>query len=142
MTSIFARIVNGETSAAKVYEDEETLAFMDIRPAAFGHTLVICKAEYPGLLEVPPDVLAAVAKTTQRVAQGIMDALKPEGFNVVQNNGAAAGQVVFHYHVHIIPRWQGDKSIVQWTQGTPEHRALEEQAALIRKAIDDAASRS
>jgi histidine triad (HIT) family protein len=108
MASVFTRIVNGEIPAAKVYEDEQTLAFMDINPAAKGHTLVICKPEYPGLLDVPPDMVAAVMQTTQRVARAILQALQADGFNIVQNNGAAAGQVVFHYHVHIVPRWQGD----------------------------------
>ncbi len=108
MASIFTKIVNGEIPSVKVYEDDHTLAFMDINPASRGHTLVICKAEHPGLLDVPPDHLSAVAHTTQKVAHAIMAALKPDGFNILQNNGAAAGQIVFHYHVHIIPRWEGD----------------------------------
>jgi histidine triad (HIT) family protein len=109
MPSVFSKIVTGDIPSTPVYEDEHTLAFMDINPAAQGHTLVICKEEYPGLLDVPPDLLAAVAQTTQRVARAIVAALKPDGFNIVQNNGAAAGQIVFHYHVHIVPRWNGDK---------------------------------
>lgn len=102
MSSIFTRIVNGEIPSAKVYEDDHTFAFMDIHPASRGHTLVICKEEYPDLLTTPAELVAAVAITTRRVAQAIVAALQPDGFNIVQNNGAAAGQVVFHYHVHII----------------------------------------
>jgi histidine triad (HIT) family protein len=137
MASIFSQIVNGEVPAAKVYEDDKTLAFLDIRPAARGHTLVICKDEHPSLLDVPPDVLSAVAHTTQRVARAIKEALHPDGFNVVQNDGPAAGQVVFHYHVHIIPRWEGDKSIVHWIQQRPDQNTLNDVATLISGAIND-----
>jgi len=137
MASIFSQIVNGEVPAAKVYEDDKTLAFLDIRPAARGHTLVICKDEHPSLLDVPPDVLSAVAHTTQRVARAIKEALHPDGFNVVQNDGPAAGQVVFHYHVHIIPRWEGDKPIVHWIQQRPEQHTLNDVATLISGAIND-----
>ncbi|GAB4206226.1 MAG: HIT family protein [Roseiflexaceae bacterium] len=114
MASIFTRIVNGEIPAAKVYEDEHTLAFMDINPATRGHTLVICKQEYADLFSLPPEVLAAVAHTTQRVAQAIQAVLRPDGLNIVQNNGPAAGQTVFHYHVHLIPRWEGDNALAAW----------------------------
>lgn len=106
--TVFTKIANGEIPSARVYEDDETLAFMDINPASRGHTLVISRGEYPTLLDVPPDVVAAVAHTTQRIARAIMRALTPDGFNVMQNNGSAAGQVVFHYHVHIVPRWKDD----------------------------------
>lgn len=109
MASIFSRIVSGEIPANKVYETEQTLAFLDINPASRGHTLVICKAEYPTLWEVPADLVAAVAQTAQRVAQALRVVLKPDGLTVLQNNGPAAGQVVFHYHVHLIPRWESDQ---------------------------------
>jgi histidine triad (HIT) family protein len=114
MPSIFSRIVSGEIPALKIYEDEETLAFMDINPAARGHVLVISKAEYPDLFEIPPEALVAVTRTVQRVALAIRNALNPDGLNIIQNNGAAAGQVVFHYHVHLIPRWEGDHAVRLW----------------------------
>lgn len=136
MSSIFTRIVNGEIPAAKVYEDEHTLAFMDINPASRGHTLVICKEEYPDLLTTPAELVAAVAVTTRRVAQAIVAALQPDGFNIVQNNGAAAGQVVFHYHVHIIPRWEGDRAVRGWEPGTADMAELHALATLIRAQID------
>jgi histidine triad (HIT) family protein len=128
MASIFTRIVNGEVPAAKVYEDDRTLAFLDIRPASRGHTLVICKEEYARLMDMPPDLLAAVAQTVQKVARALDTTLHPDGFNVVQNDGPAAGQVVFHYHVHVIPRWEGDKKIVHWIQGQPDQHELTELA--------------
>jgi histidine triad (HIT) family protein len=135
MASIFSRIASGEIPAAKLYEDDQTIAFLDIRPAAQGHTLVICKDEFPTLLDVPPDLLCAVTKTTQHVMKAIKKALQPDGFNVVQNNGSAAGQVVFHYHVHIIPRWEGDKKIMHWIQEKPEQHELEDVASKIRQQI-------
>lgn len=118
MTSVFTRIVRGELPAFKLYEDDLTLAFLDINPAARGHTLVIAKPELPGLLDLPPELVAATALTTQRVARAIVAALQPDGFNIIQNNGAAAGQVVFHFHIHIIPRWDGDRSVKLWRPGT------------------------
>jgi histidine triad (HIT) family protein len=135
MASIFSRIVSGEIPAAKVYADDTTLAFMDINPATRGHTLVICKSEYPGLLDVPSDVLADVARTTQRVARALMAALQPDGFNIIQNNGPAAGQVVFHYHVHIIPRWDGDQAVKTWKPGQADPNELQDVAAQIRAHI-------
>lgn len=128
MASIFSRIVSGEIPAAKIYEDDLTLAFLDINPASRGHALVICKTELPGLLDLPPELVAAVAQTVQRVARAINAALQPDGFNVVQNNGAAAGQTVFHYHVHIIPRWSGDQALIPWQPG---QISASEQAELV-----------
>ncbi|NJP04939.1 MAG: HIT family protein [Chloroflexaceae bacterium] len=132
MPSIFSRIVKGELPCASVYQDEQTMAFMDINPASKGHVLVICKAEYPRLLDVPSELLAAVAETTQKVARAIMQALQPEGFNVLQNDGAAAGQVVFHYHVHIIPRWTDDGVRPFGRPGSADPAELETIAAQIR----------
>lgn len=135
MASLFTRIVNGEIPSVKVYEDEQTLAFMDINPASRGHVLVICKEEHASMLDVPPDLVAAVAQTTQRVARAVVAALNPDGFNIVQNDGSAAGQVVFHYHVHIVPRTKGDGVSPFGRQGSVDSSVLEEVAAEIRKHI-------
>ena len=106
---VFCQIVRGALPATKVYEDERTLAFMDIQPASHGHTLVISKAHAANLLELAePDLLAAAA-TTQRIARAITKALVPDGLRIAQLNGAAAGQTVFHYHVHLIPAWEGQR---------------------------------
>lgn len=135
MASIFARIVSGEIPSAKVYEDDHTYAFLDINPASRGHTLVICKEERAGLLDLSPELAAAVARTTQLVAQALVDALAPDGFNIVQNNGAAAGQVVFHYHVHIIPRWEGDRALAHWKPGSAAPDELRDLAAQIAARV-------
>ena len=127
MPTIFTRIVNGDIPAAKISEDAETLAFLDISPASRGHALVVCKTESANLMELSDADVVATARTTQRVAQALMAALQPDGINVVQNNGAAAGQTVFHYHVHVIPRWHDDGVIAFWQPGqlsADEARAL------------------
>lgn len=135
MASLFARIIGGEIPSAKVYEDDLTYAFLDISPATRGHTLVVCKEELPGLLDLSPELLAAVARTTQVVARALAAVLKPDGFNVVQNNGAAAGQTVFHYHVHIIPRWEGDGALAHWRPGKAAPDELRELAALVSAQV-------
>jgi histidine triad (HIT) family protein len=135
MASIFSLIISGEIPAAKVYEDAQTLAFLDINPASRGHTLVVCKEELPGLLDLSPELLGAVARTTQVVARALTAALKPDGFNLIQNNGKAAGQVVFHYHVHIIPRWEGDRAVGSWRPGSATPDELRDVAALIAAEV-------
>lgn len=135
MASIFSRIVNGSIPAVKVYEDNATLAFMDINPASRGHTLVISKEEYPDLFSIPPEVLTAVALTVQRVARALQAVFNPDGINIIQNNGAAAGQTVFHYHVHLIPRWAGDHVLSAWRPQLSDPAQLQAQAEQIRAAL-------
>jgi histidine triad (HIT) family protein len=137
MSSIFSKIVSGEIPAAKIYEDEATLAFMDISPASRGHALVIAKEEHPDLFALPPETLEAAARTVQRVALGLRAALRPDGINIIQNNGAAAGQTVFHYHVHVIPRWEGDNAVRLWRPTNAEQAELRALAEQIGAAIRD-----
>ena len=135
MPSIFTRIVNGEIPAAKVYEDADTLAFLDINPASRGHTLVICKAEIATLTELSDAQLIATARTTQRVAAAVQQALQADGFNIVQSNGTAAGQEVFHYHVHIIPRWTNDGVFTFWRPQSIAKDAMTTIADSIKNAM-------
>jgi histidine triad (HIT) family protein len=135
MPTIFSKIVSGEIPSHKIYEDDLTLAFMDINPASRGHTLVICKAEHPDLWNIPPETLAAISATMQRVALAIRAALQPDGLNVIQSNGAAAGQEIFHYHVHLIPRWEGDKAVRLWRPQPSEQNELRATAEQIRQAL-------
>lgn len=135
MPSIFSKIVSGEIPAVKVYEDDATLAFMDIGPAARGHTLVIPKAEHADLFEIPPDTLADVMRAAQRVALALREVLQPAGINIIQNNGAAAGQSVFHFHVHVIPRWEGDNALRLWQPGQADIAELRQLAEQISAAI-------
>ena len=107
--NIFARMLRSEVPAAKVFEDDQVFAFMDIFPQSRGHTLVISKvSKARNLLEVEPEALASLMLGVQRVARAVKAALKPDGIVITQFNGAPAGQTVFHLHVHIIPRWEGE----------------------------------
>ena len=106
--NIFAKILRGEAPAARVFEDEHILAFMDVFPQSRGHTLVISKhSRARNLLDVEPETLGRLILGVQRVAGAVRAALKPEGLMVAQLNGAPAGQSVFHLHFHVIPRWEG-----------------------------------
>lgn len=135
MPTIFARIASGEVPSVAIYSDERTYAFLDINPASRGHALVIPRDEHPDLFSMPPDLLAAVAQTVQRVAVAIRAALSPDGINIVQNNGAASGQTVFHYHVHIIPRWDGDGALGLWEPRQADPSSLEATAGAIRAQL-------
>ena len=106
---IFCEIVAGRAPSHRVFEDDQTLAFMDIFPVAPGHTLVITKDHAENIFEASADLLRAVAATSKRIAEVIDRELTPEGLGVFQLNGAAAGQTVFHYHLHLIPRSAGEE---------------------------------
>ena len=104
--NIFAKILSGGIPSVKVWEDEDVLAFMDVFPQSEGHVLVISKtSQARNLLEVEPEVLAKLTAAVQRTAKAVTKALAPEGFSVMQLNGEAGGQTVYHLHFHIIPRW-------------------------------------
>ena len=104
--NVFAKILRDEMPSHRVYEDEQTLAFMDIMPVSKGHTLVIPKTKGENIFDVDAESLSAVIKTTKRGAEASKKALEPSGMIVTQLNGAKAGQTVFHYHMHIIPVYE------------------------------------
>lgn len=112
---IFCKIVAGQVPSCKVYEDADTLAFMDIGPIVQGHVLVIPKAHYDPLTATPPATLQKLIVVAQAIAQAQVRALKAEGINVIQSNGRVAGQVVPHIHFHVIPRFAGDEHHWNWT---------------------------
>ena len=104
--NIFARILRGEVPAVKVWEDDHVLAFMDVFPQSEGHVLVVSRTSTARtLLDIEPEVLARLIDAVQRTARAVEKALRPEGFQIMQLNGEAGGQTVFHLHFHIIPRW-------------------------------------
>ena len=104
---IFCKIIKGELPATKLYEDDKALAFLDIYPVNIGHALVIPKEHFENILETPEDVIAHMMKIVKKVSHGI-EGLKCDGINITMNNKSAAGQVVFHSHIHVIPRYVGD----------------------------------
>lgn len=105
--NVFARILRGELPSHTVYEDDATIAIMDIMPRADGHVLVVPKAACRNILDVPSQALAAVALTTQKLARAVKRAFDADGVTIQQFNEAAGGQVVFHLHVHVMPRQEG-----------------------------------
>ena len=105
---LFCKIIRGEIPAAKVYEDEATFAFLDLKPVNPGHTLVIPKAHAAGIVDASDETLAAVMCTVKKIAPGILTAVGAEAFNLGVNEGAVAGQLVPHLHIHVMPRFPND----------------------------------
>jgi histidine triad (HIT) family protein len=133
--NIFARILRGEVPAHKVFEDEHTLAFMDVMPQADGHALVIPKVAAENLFELPSEALAATILTTQRVARAVRKAFDAPGILIAQLNGAPAGQSVFHIHFHIVPRHEG-LDLRLHARDMADPAVLAEHAARVRAALD------
>ena len=125
---VFCAIAAGEIPCFKVYEDESVLAYLDINPFAKGHTLVIPKAHAADLQDIGDAALADLVVHVKRIAAHIKEALGCDGYNIMQNNGAAAGQTVRHIHFHIVPRWEGDPLVFENRAGDMEAlKALAEQ---------------
>ena len=134
---IFCRIAKGEIPCAKIYEDDNVLAFLDLAPVHYGHTLVIPKSHHKDMLEVPSELGSAVFAALQKVAAAVMKATGAQGFNVMQNNGLAAGQTVFHIHWHIIPRFEDD-GLNMWEQGSySDMEAMQAMAAKVASYLEN-----
>ena len=114
---IFCQIVAGEAPATIVDSDERTVAFMDINPATRGHALVVPRAHYADLAEIPDDELATCVQAARRLAERAVERLEADGVNVLNAQGRAAWQTVFHFHFHVIPRYEGDPLRLPWTPG-------------------------
>jgi histidine triad (HIT) family protein len=130
---LFCKIVAGEIPATKVHEDDRTLAFMDISPATRGHLLCIPREHHADVHALPEEDLFAVARTAKLMAGRIVERLGADGVNVIQNSGAAAWQTVFHYHVHVVPRYEGDPLRLPWV---PAQGDADEIAAAARDLSD------
>lgn len=135
--NIFARILRGELPCHKVYEDEHVLAIMDIMPRGDGHTLVLPKAPARNILDIDPDVLGNLMKGVQRVARAAKAAFNADGLTIQQFSESAGGQVVFHIHVHVIPRWDGVRLRPHTGEMAP-NAELAAQAAKIRAQFEKA----
>ncbi len=132
--NIFARILRGEIPATRVFEDDDTLAFMDIMPRADGHCLVIPKTPCRNLLDATPEQLSAVIRTVQKLARAVMAGLGAQGVTVQQFSEAAGGQEVFHLHFHVLPRFEGVQLRPPGQPGDMDRIAA--HAARIRAAIE------
>jgi histidine triad (HIT) family protein len=132
---VFCRIVARQIPATVVHEDADTIAFMDLGQVNPGHVLVVAKAHVENIFGLEPKQAAAVSAAMLRVARAIRDAFVPHGLSVYQANGKAAGQTVFHYHVHLVPRYDGDGMALSWPVKNPPREKLEEYAAKLRSSL-------
>ena len=132
---LFCSIIAGQIPCAKIYEDQHVLAFLDINPIAPGHALVLPKAHYPTLLDLAPGQGEALMYALQKVGGAVQKATNAPGFNVMQNNFSAAGQVIFHLHFHVIPRFEND-GLPDWA-GKPyaDNAAMQRMAQAIASIL-------
>ena len=133
--NIFAKILRGEIPCHKIYEDDRSFAFLDIMPRSHGHTLVIPKAPAVNLLDIDPDSLCDLMRTVHMLAPVVKAGMEADGFMIQQFNEAAAGQMVFHIHFHIVPRFEG-VPLKHGGQVMEENAVLEANAAKIRAALN------
>lgn len=122
---IFCKIVNGEIPSKTIYEDESFRVILDLGPATKGHALILPREHAANLFELPDETAAAAMVLAKKMAGCLRDKLHCAGLNLVQNNGAVAGQTVEHFHVHVIPRYENDGQEINWTHGEPSQEELE-----------------
>jgi histidine triad (HIT) family protein len=135
MDCIFCKIIKGEIPCTKVYEDENILCFLDIAPANKGHCLIVPKEHYEILIDAPEDIINYSLKVAKKIARAMSASLANEGFNVLINNGKAAGQIVPHVHLHVIPRFKGDGVSLKWTPKRYKENEIQEFADKINKFL-------
>jgi histidine triad (HIT) family protein len=133
---VFCRIVEGQIPSTKVYEDERTLAFMDIGEVNPGHVLVTVKSHVENIFGLDDTLAAAVFQTAARVARAVQTAYAPGGVTLYQANGAVAGQTVYHFHLHLVPRYDKDGMHLIWPVRNPPREQLEANAARLRAALE------
>ena len=133
---VFCLIRDGQIPSIRLFEDDRTMAFMDINPGNEGHSLAVTKAHAPTIFEIEDADLQAVALATKRLARAVQMALQPDGLNLLQTNGAAAGNTVPHFHVHVLPRWTDDGKLRFWRPEPGDPARLEEVAGRIRAALE------
>ncbi len=132
--NIFAKILRGEIPSHRVYEDEHTVAFMDVMPQGTGHTLVLPKAPSRNLLDADPATLARLMETVQKIARAVKTAFEADGVMVIQYNEAPAGQTVYHLHVHVVPRFAG-VPLKPHTGKMEDPQVLATNAEKVRRAL-------
>ena len=115
---IFCRIANGEIPSATLYEDDDFRVILDLGPASKGHALILPKSHAANIYELPDELAGKAMVLAKKMAGRMTEALECDGFNIVQNNGEVAGQTVFHFHMHLSPRYEGDQVNVTWKPGT------------------------
>lgn len=132
---IFCKIANGEIPSTTLYEDEDFRVILDLGPATRGHALLMPKNHFANLFELDDETAQKAILVAKKMAGKMKDALGADGFNLVQNNGEAAGQTVFHFHMHLIPRYQGDTVGITWTPGELSDQDKEEILSKVRAQL-------
>ncbi len=123
---IFCKIAAGEIPSKTLYEDEQFRVILDLGPAAKGHALILPRDHYANIYEIPEETAGSAMKLAKKMAGIMTEKLHCDGFNIVQNNGEIAGQTVFHFHMHLIPRYKDDGQVIGWKAGSPSQEELEE----------------
>ena len=132
---IFCKIANGEIPSATLYEDEDFRVILDLGPASKGHALILPKTHAANIYELADETAGKAMILAKHMASKLTDALGCEGFNIVQNNGEIAGQTVFHFHMHLIPRYEGDDVTIGWKEHSTEDIDMEQLRQDIKKAL-------
>lgn len=132
---IFCKIIEGSIPSSVVYEDDDFKAILDIAPSHKGHTIVLPKYHAANIFELPDTVAAKALPVVKKVATAIKEATTCDGVNILQNNGEAAGQSVFHLHIHVVPRFEGDGILPVWPQGSYEEGEAAKMAEKIREQM-------
>ena len=132
---IFCKIANGEIPSTTLYEDEDFRVILDLGPASKGHALILPKAHAANIYEISDELAAKAMTLAKKMARVMTDALHCDGFNIVQNNGECAGQTVFHFHMHIIPRYKDDGQVIGWEPHTSDPEVQAQLAEKIGQAI-------
>lgn len=128
---IFCKLANGVFETNKIYEDDDFTVILDAAPAAKGHALILPKEHYANIYELDDEIAGKAFKLAKKLVIHMTDKLNCDGFNIVQNNGEAAGQTVFHFHMHLIPRHKGDGAFIQWRPTEPSAEAQKELCELL-----------
>ena len=130
---IFCKLANGVFETNTLYEDDDFRIILDAGPATKGHALILPKAHYVNIYEIPADLLAKAAVLAKEQAEHMTKVLGADGFNIVQNNGETAGQTVFHFHIHLIPRFKDDGQKIGWNPGSPDEQDQKKLCELLKR---------
>ena len=133
---IFCKIANGDIPAATIYEHERFRVILDLGPASKGHALILPKDHFADLFSLDGEISSRVLALAAKIGEAMKKSLGCAGVNLVQNNGEAAGQTVFHFHMHVIPRYEGGPRMVSWEPGSPSGEELAELAGRIKKELE------
>ena len=132
---IFCKIANGESPSATIFEDRDFRVMLDIGPATRGHVLILTKEHYDNIYEIDAETAGKLFSLASVIARAMKKVLNCDGMNILQNNGTVAGQTVFHFHLHLIPRYEGDQVQVTWPQGSITEEEKEELVKSMKKEI-------